>query len=93
MDSTSRLPCPRALSWGRGSWPSEKEVLAFSALGPWLLCCCVLSICAFEVPALMTMGGEKGNKMASIWTIESVFLSEQMREWRVKCVCVFGFHA
>ena len=46
-----------------------------------------------EVSALMTMGGEKGNKMASIWTIESVFLSERMREWGVKCVCVFGFHA
>lgn len=31
-----------------------------------------------EVSALMTVEEKKGNKMASIWTIESVFLSERI---------------
>lgn len=64
MDSTSRLPCPRALSWaqgvGRGSWPSENEVLVFTALGPLLLGCCVLSICLFGSLSSNDHGTRKG---------------------------------
>lgn len=44
--------------------------------------------------ALTTMGGERGNEVANIWTVESVFSClSRWDEWGVQYVCLFGFHA